>query len=83
MSSRNDSGGLLVAFLGALFGLQFPRVVLGLVVLFVLFVVGRVVWSVCSEWWDEQTVVSEWESALMSWYYRFRVRVFLLTGKLE
>lgn len=80
MSTRNNSEGLLFAFLGALFGLQFPRVIFGLVVLFVLFVVGQIVWRECSKWWSKQAVVAEWESVLVSWYYQTRVRVLVWLG---
>jgi len=78
--NRNGVGGLLVGFLGALFGLRFPRMIIGLVVLFGLFVVGRVVWSACSGWWEEQVFVARWESVLVSWYYRTRVRVLVGLG---
>lgn len=83
--SGSDGAGLLVGFLGALIGLYFPEIIIGIVGLFVfsrisLFVMGRF-----RVFWEDsgRNIFDQLDSRCASWYYRNRVRVLVWLGRID
>lgn len=79
--TQSEAGGLLVAFIGALIGTYYPSVVIAVVGLLGLIIFGKKL----SVYYDTKRPwlvlrYREYESRVVSVYYRLRVRVLVHLG---